>query len=115
MKADQILRKSATLLAERGKQRDAEDGERSMARAVKAFWEIYGDAITARGFMTETEGWEFMCFLKKSRKAHGVYNEDDYLDDVSYAALAAESEAKSLARVKNYADTYRTEMIYDEP
>ena len=93
MKVKSILQECSHILNNRGKQRDAEEGERSMARAVRAFWILYGDRILKRGYMSETEGWEFMSILKKSRKAHGVYTPDDYLDDVNYAALAAESES----------------------
>ncbi len=93
MKAHEVLEQGKQLLTQRGEQRDSKEGERSMARAVRAFWILYGDRILKRGYMSETEGWEFMSILKKSRKAHGVYTPDDYLDDVNYAALAAESES----------------------
>jgi hypothetical protein len=35
-----------------------------------------------------------MSLLKKVRGSQGQYREDDYIDDVAYAALAAESEAR---------------------
>lgn len=92
MDAAKILRTAAEIIEERGKARDKPDGERSMAAAVEAFWAIYGKGIIARTYMTETEGWEFMSILKKARKAGGVFHADDYVDDVSYAALSAESE-----------------------
>ena len=87
MKASDQLRKAADLIEQRGVQRDTPEGERSMARAVSAFNAIFGHHLT------ETEGWEFMCLLKKARKAYGVYTADDYEDDIAYAALAAESES----------------------
>jgi len=89
--AGAILRQAADTIEQRGNERDQEGGERSMGRAVRAFWALYGEAILGRGYMTETEGWEFMSLLKKSRSAGGAYNPDDYLDDISYCALAAES------------------------
>lgn len=72
-------------MEDRAASRDTPTGERSMARAVAAFNSLYGYA------MTETEGWQFMSLLKKARGAQGAYREDDYVDDVAYAALAAES------------------------
>lgn len=92
-RAVDILRTAANTIDNRGKERDQPDGERSMRRAVEAFWTLYGIGILERGMMTETEGWEFMSILKKARKAGGAYREDDYLDDVAYCALSAECEA----------------------
>ena len=87
LKADHYLQQAAREMADRAASRDAPSGERSMARAVRAFNELYGAALT------ETEGWQFMSILKKARGASGAYREDDYTDDVAYAALAAESAA----------------------
>lgn len=92
--AADYLARAGEVMNQRGKSRDQENGERSMAAAVDAFWTIYGARILARGYMTETEGWEFMSVLKKVRGAQGEYREDDYLDDVGYVALAAESAAR---------------------
>lgn len=89
------LERAADEMADRAASRDKPDGERSMATAVQAFWTIYGQAIIDRGHMTETEGWEFMSLLKKVRGSQGEYREDDYTDDVAYAALAAESAGKA--------------------
>lgn len=83
--AHHYLEQADAELADRAASRDAGDGERSMARAVAAFNTLYGHELT------ETEGWQFMSILKKSRGAEGAYREDDYVDDVAYAALAAES------------------------
>lgn len=91
--AVEILRKAADLIEERGKQRDQPGGEKSMASTVKAFWQIHGPAILARGHMTETEGWHFMEVLKMVRSAYGVFTPDDYEDKTAYAALAAEAAA----------------------
>ena len=95
--AADILRDAADTIERRGSERDQEGGERSMGRAVRAFWALYGEAILARGYMTETEGWEFMSLLKKARGASGAYQPDDYLDDTSYCALAAEAAASENA------------------
>lgn len=94
MSAPDVLDFCKDLLAQRGKERDQPTGERSMGRCVKAFWALYGDGILARGYMSETEGWEFMSMLKKARKAGGVYKGDDFIDDTAYCALAAEAAAK---------------------
>jgi len=83
--AHHYLEQADRELTDRAASRDAVDGERSMARAVEAFNALYGHSLN------ETEGWQFMSILKKARGAEGGYREDDYTDDVAYAALAAES------------------------
>ena len=86
--AQDYLDAAAAEMRDRAASRDLPDGERSMAAAVAAFNVLYGLG------MTETQGWEFMSLLKKARGSRGQYREDDYTDDVAYAALAAESEAR---------------------
>ena len=88
LNATDYMEQAAEQMEDRAASRDQEDGERSMARAVVAFNAIYGHALS------ETEGWQFMSLLKKSRGAGGCYREDDYVDDIAYAALAAESAGK---------------------
>jgi len=85
--ADRYLQAAADEMADRAASRDTQDGERSMARAVSAFNALYDQALTV------TEGWQFMSLLKKARGAQGAYREDDYVDDIAYAALAAEEAA----------------------
>ena len=87
--AEDYLNAAAAEMRDRAASRDLPGGERSMAAAVAAFNALYGLD------MTETQGWEFMCLLKKARGSRGQYREDDYTDDVAYAALAAESEARA--------------------
>jgi len=43
---------------------------------------------------------ECMSLLKKSRKHQGDYNDDDYLDDVGYTALASDARGKEEALKK---------------
>lgn len=86
--ADDYLLQAMEEMADRAASRDT-GAERSMAAAVEAFNAIYGHGLS------ETEGWQFMSLLKKSRGAGGSYREDDYTDDVAYAALAAESAGKT--------------------
>jgi len=83
--AHHYLEQADRELTDRAASRDAGDGERSMARAVEALNALYGHSLN------ETEGWQFMSILKKARGAQGAYRADDYVDDVAYAALAAES------------------------
>ncbi|MGH1372963.1 MAG: DUF6378 domain-containing protein [Cellvibrionaceae bacterium] len=83
--AASILRKGAGHIEDRAASRDcAESGERSMSKTVKAFNALYGHELT------EEQGWQFMCILKKARASQGGYNADDYEDDAAYAALAGE-------------------------
>jgi hypothetical protein len=89
--AYEMLYDAATIIKDRGEQRDRPQGERSMARAVQAFNAIVGG--DAR--MTELEGWLFMCCLKMSRSTAGRVCIDDYMDLAGYAALAAECAASS--------------------
>jgi len=83
MKAPEILAQAAQTLADRGKERDTEEGERSMARAVGMFEEV------ANRPMTEREGWLFMIALKLAR-AERSNNPDHYIDLAGYAALLGE-------------------------
>lgn len=85
--AVETLRRAADLIELRGKQRDSDAGERSMARTVAAFNAVYGANLT------ETQGWHFMELLKMARSSQGAYVADDFDDKVAYAALAAECEA----------------------
>ena len=86
-KATDYLSQAHVEMEDRAASRDQPGGERSMSRAVEAFNTLYGTTLT------ETQGWQFMSLLKKARGAAGDYREDDYTDDVAYAALAAESAA----------------------
>jgi len=83
--ASEYLSFADEIMQARAEERDSEDGERSMMSAVAAFNMIYGHELS------ETEGWQFMSLLKKARSAQGKYREDDHIDDIAYAALAAES------------------------
>lgn len=85
MRADEHLQAALGALIDRAAVRDAESGERSMARTVAAFNSIYGHNLT------ETEGWQFMALLKMVRASQGSYRADDYTDQASYSALAGES------------------------
>lgn len=90
--AVETLRRAADLIEQRGKQRDSDTGERSMARTVAAFNAVYGVSLT------ETQGWHFMELLKMARSSQGAYVADDFDDKVAYAALAAECEAGARGR-----------------
>lgn len=86
--AAHILQQGVDALSNRAAERDQADGERSMARCVKAFNVMFGHQIT------EEQGWQFMELLKMARAAGGAYREDDYVDGAAYAALAGEAAAK---------------------
>jgi len=84
-----FLSHAGEIMKERGKQYDAEDGERSMGKTVAAF-----NSITGRD-LSESEGWLLMLVLKQVRQwQSGPFHEDSAIDSVSYAALLAESLAK---------------------
>lgn len=86
MKADQLLAKAAQLMAERGKQYDQPQGERSMGKAVLAFNVITGS------HMTESEGWLLLQLLKDVRDRQRDAPHVDSLEDcIAYAALKAEA------------------------
>lgn len=87
--AADILRKGAQHIEDRAASRDQPEGERSMARCVKAFNVMFGKDLT------ETQGWQFMELLKMSRSAAGAHNPDDFEDATAYAALAGESAARA--------------------
>ena len=85
MKADDILRQAADIIEERGKLRDNEQGERSMARAVSAYTALRGTVMES-----ELDGWIFMCALKLARATAGASHLDDFSNLAGYAALAGE-------------------------
>lgn len=90
MKAEEYLTKAAGIQQQRGKDYDTEGGERSMASVVEAFNALFGHNLT------ETHGWQFMVLLKMKRldSAPG-HHQDSAEDEVSYAALAAESSGRN--------------------
>lgn len=90
--ASEILRHAERTLGERGKQYDpAAKQERSMTAIVAAFNAIYPVHLTVH------MGWQFMALVKMVRGATKPHA-DSALDQVAYAALAAEEVATSLHR-----------------
>lgn len=87
-----ILNEINETINQRGKERDLDEGERSMTKAVNAFNDLFGNAVTDRGYMEETEGWLFMLLLKLARHSSGNYNRDDLFDACAYTILALESK-----------------------
>jgi len=83
-----LLHKAAALIGDRGAERDHEDGERSMARCVSAFNAMTGHKLS------EEDGWLFMQYLKQARAKGGAFKQDDYEDNIAYAALQAECAIK---------------------
>jgi hypothetical protein len=84
-----FLQAAIDVQAERGKQYDAPDGNRSMVKTVQAF-----NAITGRD-LTEAEGWLLMQIVKDVRQWQNPdkYHEDSALDGVAYSSLKAEALA----------------------
>jgi hypothetical protein len=89
--ATEILRTASNVLGGRGKQYDpAGKQERSMTAIVAAF-----NAIYPRNLLTVHMGWQFMSLVKMVRGATKPHA-DSALDQVAYAALAAEEVAEQL-------------------
>lgn len=89
MSAPDILQAGVQCMADRAKQRDHADGERSISRAVHMFNALRGQYGPRA--ITEREGWVFMALLKLSRAEGGAHNIDDYIDAAAYMALAGEA------------------------
>lgn len=84
--APDILYNAAKIMAERGKQYDKPEGERSMGAAVAAF------NIIAGRDLQESEGWLLLQTLKDVRDRQRKQAHVDSLEDcVAYAALKAEA------------------------
>lgn len=86
MKAPEILTRSAEIMAERAKQYDSPQGERSMGKAVAAF-----NAVTGLS-LSEANGWLLMALLKMVRdNTTDKPHEDSLHDLVAYGALYGEA------------------------
>lgn len=86
MKAPEILTRSAEIMAERAKQYDSPEGERSMGKAVAAFNAITGSSLS------EANGWLLMALLKMVRDNTTTEPHEDSINDlVAYGALYGEA------------------------
>lgn len=91
MKAPEILTRSAEIMAERAKQYDSPQGERSMGKAVAAFNAITGQSLS------EANGWLLMALLKMVRdNTTDKPHEDSLHDLVAYGALYGEARLASM-------------------
>lgn len=91
--ATEILKLAGNTLGERSKQYDpAAKQERSMPSIVAAFNAIYPTVP-----LTVHMGWQFMSLVKMVRGATKPHA-DSALDQVAYAALAAEEVAREIAQ-----------------
>jgi hypothetical protein len=91
MKAPEILTRSAEIMAERAKQYDSPQGERSMGKAVAAFNAVTGQSLS------EANGWLLMALLKMVRdNTTDKPHEDSINDLVAYGALYGEARLASL-------------------
>lgn len=87
--ANDVLAEAAAALGNRAVERDAPDGERSMATTVALFNTVKGTSLT------EGDGWLFMILLKIVRGEQGKFRLDDYVDGSAYFALKGECESRS--------------------
>jgi Domain of unknown function (DUF6378) len=85
VRPERILKEASLTLVQRGIERDAPQGERSMAQTVDIFKAITGIELTER------QGWTFMVALKIARSTRGKPNPDHFIDLAGYAALLGES------------------------
>lgn len=84
-----FLEEASDTMKARAQLRDAQGGERSMARTVAIFNAWTGNNIS------EDDGWRFMIALKQAREVQGKYNRDDYVDLAAYCGLLGEFESQS--------------------
>lgn len=91
MKAPEILTRSAEIMAERAKQYDSPEGERSMGKAVAAFNAVTGQSLS------EANGWLLMALLKMVRDNTTTEPHADSINDlVAYGALYGEARLASM-------------------
>jgi hypothetical protein len=89
MNAPELLNKAAGIMAERAKEYDKPEGERSMATTVAVFNLITGHSLK------ESEGWLLMQLLKDVRQwQRPGYHADSAEDCIAYAALKAEAKQR---------------------
>lgn len=90
--APEMLNRAAEIMAERGKQYDKPNGERSMGKCVAAFNIITGQDLS------EAEGWLLLQLLKDVRQwQQPGYHADSAEDCIAYAALKAEAKQQESA------------------
>ncbi|HET8685156.1 MAG TPA: DUF6378 domain-containing protein [Methanosarcina sp.] len=89
LSAHGFLEEASETMKARAKLRDAEGGERSMARTVAIF-----NAWTGNN-LSEEDGWRFMIALKQAREIQGKFNRDDYVDMAAYTGLLGECESNA--------------------
>ena len=91
MKAPEILTRSSEIMAERAKQYDSPQGERSMGKAVAAFNAVTGQSLS------EANGWLLMALLKMVRdNTTDKPHEDSINDLVAYGALYGEARLAAI-------------------
>jgi hypothetical protein len=90
MTAPEFLAQASAIMAQRAKDYDQEEGERSMGKTIAAF-----NIVTGRD-LSEADGWLIMELLKNVRQwsAPG-FHRDSAEDGVSYSALKAEALART--------------------
>ncbi len=99
IKAQDFNRIGREVLLKRGQQRGKEEGERSMAKTVAAFNQLFDKDLTI------TEGYQFMACHKMSRSSFRVYRVDDYVDQQNYSSLAGESAGNEYSEAAGKVET----------
>ena len=84
--ADQHLVSAASIIKERGKMRDQDDGERSFEKAAAIFNLMYPGAVEVDAKIVI----QVLMAVKMARASQGVFHQDDYIDLISYTALLLE-------------------------
>jgi len=111
MKSTEFLQAAIDVQAERGKQYDKPNGERSMGATVSAF-----NCIT--GFtLEESDGWMFLGLLKLVRQSQNPeqYHHDSALDFVAYASLYAEAASEQCGQLEAQETEKSARIISDIP
>lgn len=103
--APDFLTDAIKQMKDRAAQRDAPQGERSMATTVATF-----NALTGKN-LSEKEGWEFMVCLKLVRGRQGSFRMDDYVDAAAFASLLGECSSKEEVLPEIKKDTLSTGLI----
>ena len=96
-----VLNDTKETIIGRGKERDLNEGERTIPKCVVAFNSITGHRLS------NEDGWLFMQVLKMCRSVQGSYKYDDYRDGIGYAALRAEEAIMTDKKRKDSATCVR--------
>lgn len=83
MRASTVLATAATLVD--GDRRNTHGDPKASFRRIAAMWSAY-TGVT----ISERDVAHMMALMKMTRTMYGEHNDDDYVDQVGYIALASE-------------------------